>query len=255
MGKYLEYKVAKNILHQINTRPDKYMLIHYSSSSLQGNEFPSISSISLMNYENKDRIQFSIAKYIDLENTIENAEKRLLIDFWEYIEHVSKYFTFIHWNMNSETFGFEAIANRTRILLGTKCEQSKYLQKIDLDDLLGQLYSDQYVSHPKMYKLYELNKLSINNFENGDQELKWFDEEKWYKIAKASMAKVNFIYEVLNRAGTPRLKVENKFLNKKLILKDRVRYIINETLWGRFLFWFIVTILGALVSIFLEKLL
>lgn len=157
--------------------------------------------------------------------------------------------------MNSEKFGFEAIANRTRILLGTKCEQSKYLQKIDLDDLLGQLYSDQYVSHPKMYKLYELNKLSINNFENGDQELKWFDEEKWYKIAKASMAKVNFIYEVLNRAGTPRLRVENKFLNKKLILKDRVRYIINETLWGRFLFWFIVTILGALVSIFLEKLL
>ncbi|CUW06382.1 hypothetical protein PB1A_1207 [Leuconostoc inhae] len=254
MGKYLEYLVAKNLLRQINTRPDKYMLIHYSSSNSQGNEYPSISSISLMKYDNKDRMQFSIAKYIQLEKTVEDAEKRLLTSFWRYIERISENVTFIHWNMNSETFGFEAIANRTRILLGVKCDQSKHLKKIDLDDLLGQLYSDEYIQHPKMYKLYELNKMTIHDFAKGKQEAEWFNKEEWYKISKASSAKVSFIYETLRRAGRSQLTVENKFLNKSLLFKDCLKYVINETLWGRFIFWFTVTLIGSLISIFLEKL-
>lgn len=110
MGRYTEYKQVKETLNEISQNPQKYILIHYSTSSIKEEEFPKISSISLMKYENRDKIQFSICKYID-DRAIKEAEEILFDNFFQFIEN-NKNQIFIHWNMNSEKFGFEGLENR-----------------------------------------------------------------------------------------------------------------------------------------------
>lgn len=249
MGRYLEYKNAKMLITAIGERPDKYVLIHYATSSFKDDDFPAIASISLMFYDNRERVQFSLAKYLK-SNELDGkyAEIRLIEAFFDFVEPLTRYFTFVHWNMNGEYFGFEAIENRYRILTGNERGTLKQLKKIDLDNVLSDLYSNSYVSDPKMYTLQELNKLNIKNFSKGRQEADWYNEKEWSKIAKASTAKVDFIYDVLRRTNQKTLEVNNRFNNQRLIFQDRLQYFINETLLGRFLFWLLVTIFGAVIG-------
>lgn len=112
MGRYLEYKIGKSTISGIEQRMDKYVLIHYSTSSNQGEDYPRITCISLLFLENRERVSFSIQKFISDTISKEEAEKVLLTEFFEFVQELSRYFIFIHWNMNSDFFGFEAIENR-----------------------------------------------------------------------------------------------------------------------------------------------
>lgn len=254
MSRYIEYKYAKQVFNRISKNPEKYILIHYSTSSFKKEDFPKISCISLMRPENKDKIQFSISKYLEEGMEVEEAEKIVLTKFFEFIEN-NKNLTYIHWNMNSEYFGFEAIENRYRKLNGESKNLLTFLKKEDLDDLLEKMFTEEYVDDSKMYNLYNLNSLSINDFISGSVEAELYERGRWFEISKASTAKVNFIYEVIKRIDYGNLKVKNKFINKKTIFVDRIRYFFNEKIIGRFLFWLIVTIFGAYIGAWITKIL
>ncbi|MGG5350048.1 hypothetical protein IGK06_002470 [Enterococcus sp. AZ142] len=254
MSRYFEYKHAKRVLEAISKNPEKYILIHYSTSSFKKEEFPKTSSISLMRFENKERIQFSISKYLEGDMEVEEAELMLLEKFFEFIEN-NKNMIYIHWNMNSEMFGFEAIENRYRKLTGNLKNTLTFLKKEDLDDLLGMLYSEKYVGDSKMYNLYDLNKLSINGFTNGGDEVKLYEKGQWFEISRASTAKVDFIYEVIKLVDHGKLKVKNKFINRNTVAEDAIRYFFNEKILGRFLFWLGVTFIGAIIGAWVSELL
>ncbi|WP_099044409.1 hypothetical protein [Leuconostoc citreum] len=254
MGKYIRYKLAKEKIQDIEHRPENFVLIHCATSSIFGESYPNISCISLMNIKDKERTQFSLAKY-PLIDSIEKKELKLLTDFFEYVESVKKYCTFIHWNMNSQYYGFAAIEMRYNLLSRKPNNIFREIKKMDLDDILGNIYSNEYVDNPKMYNLYTLNNFHINNFSDGETDAKNYEQRNWYNIEKSSRAKVEFIYQVLELTAQNKLKVQNKYLNDRIIFTDKILYFVKETILGRFIFWFLVTIFGALIGSIFDHLL
>ncbi|RZI48556.1 hypothetical protein [Lactococcus kimchii] len=252
MSRYFEYKQAKEELNKISRNPQNYLLIHYSCSDVKKEEFPKVSSISIMKFENREKIQFSISKYLKEGVTLDQAEKELFDNFFQFIEN-NKSLVFIHWNMNSEKFGFEGLENRYRVLTNQSKNILGYLKKIDLDDLLGNYYSESYISDPKMYKLYDFNSFDIHNFLKGKEEADLYLQERWFEISESSTAKVNFIYDVLKLTMSRKLKVEDRFIAKKTLWSDGIQYFFNEKLLGRFIFWLLVTLIGAILSSFVTN--
>jgi len=256
LGRYLEYRVGKSVLSEIEQRQDKYVLIHYATSDMDGEDYPQVTCISMLFLENRERVSFSIQKYISDNMTVEEAEKKLLTEFLAFVQELSRYFTFIHWNMNSDFFGFEAIENRYQRIFGNfPSFRLRVLKKIDLDDLFGKLYSQEYAKQGKLYTLYKINKLDISGFLHGKEEADLVKKGQWLDIAKSSKAKVDALYDVLYLAMNNKLKVEKKFNNQNLIFKDRIQYFINETILGRFVFWLIVSTIGALIGVVLDRIL
>lgn len=78
MGRYIEHQNAKEILRSIEKRPDRYALIHYSTTDLD-EENPKITCITLQHFDNDERVQFSIQKYLkeNESNPTEYAERKL----------------------------------------------------------------------------------------------------------------------------------------------------------------------------------
>lgn len=247
MGKYIRYKLAKEKIKDIEHRPEKFVLIHCATSSIFERSYANISCISLMHIENKERLQFSLGSYPHIEN-LEEKELKLLTDFFEYVKSVKEYRTFIHWNMNSQYYGFAAIEMRYNLLSQKTDKIVREIKKMDLDDLLSDIYSDQYVDNQKMYNLYTLNNLQINNFSHGKTDATLYENGDWYNIEKSSRAKVDFIYQVLELTTQNKLKVQNKYLNARILFTDKILYFVRETILGRFTFWLLVTILGALIG-------
>ena len=74
----------------------------------------------------------------------------------------------IHWNQNTPVYGVAHICSRYKELTGKDIEL-QYTNCINLSGWLIEKYGDDYISHPRLDKLAELNNLSGKSTEQGSR--------------------------------------------------------------------------------------
>ena len=74
----------------------------------------------------------------------------------------------IHWNQNTPVYGVAHIRSRYKELTGRDIEL-QYTNCINLSGWLIEKYGDDYISHPRLDKLAELNNLSGKSTEQGSR--------------------------------------------------------------------------------------
>jgi hypothetical protein len=77
----------------------------------------------------------------------------------------------VHWNMNTSSYGFEALTTRYRYLTDKYPEYVPSSSRMyDLDALIESQYGDEYARHPKLPNLAALNNLQKRFFLAGREE-------------------------------------------------------------------------------------
>ncbi|TFH89452.1 hypothetical protein [Vibrio ouci] len=129
----------------------------------------------------------------------------MLEDFYRFIQdHQDHYW--LHWNLTNINFGFETIEHRYRVLtekVPPKVDDSK---KYNLSTLVSQMYGVDYVDHPKMPNLMELNGGKSRDFLTGGEEVTAFERKEYIKLHKSTMSKVYFFKSVFHKLQSKKLK-------------------------------------------------
>ena len=136
-------------------KSDQSYLIHYSCESFYENESGQsrrVTSIAVRNLASAQTHSWSIHKSAELKNmlgsineNLDELERHMLEDYFKFLRNHSN-FTYIHWNMRDEAYGFQAIEHRFRVLGG----EPYVLQdekKLDLARVLVALYGRSYAPH------------------------------------------------------------------------------------------------------------
>ena len=132
-----------------------------------------------MKYLNSENdVSFSIHKIAEIENISDISknydviEKKMLDEFYNFIQKHENYF-WVHWNMKNINYGFEAIAHRYRVLGGNPVHINNE-KKINLAQLLYDIYGPQYIDKPRLYNIIALNNINEIDLLNGEEEAKAF---------------------------------------------------------------------------------
>lgn len=211
------YTRATNKLAQFLNEPNLLNSIHYACEPFCYVTPPTrVAAIAVKNAESNETKIFSIFKYanemgIPLANLTDpdnyaKAEKKLLEGFYQYVEDQGKNNArWMHWNMNSETYGFPVFENRFKILGGTPMEIPDN-NKLDLDAVVQDVYGQHYICHPKLLNLIRHNHLGGQNFKSGDQEAFAFLAGRWEEIHNSTQEKPSVILEIAKLAHEHKLK-------------------------------------------------
>ncbi|WP_051367230.1 PD-(D/E)XK nuclease domain-containing protein [Hamadaea tsunoensis] len=215
--------------------------VHYACESLADAQDhpPAIACIAVANLKNGTRQAFSLAD-LPADTAIQEREEALFERFYEHlVEHRDS--LIVHWNMNSSTYGFSALANRYRYITAkepkhTPAEHLLY----DLDDIVGEAYGENYVIHPKFYNLATLNELGLFSYLSGKDEAAKYKAGDFGAIASSVSTKARAILDILNAlvAGTLRTQRSagtTDFAGEKidavkvlLTVGERLRYVERE---------------------------
>jgi hypothetical protein len=183
--------------------------IHYACESLADatDHPPAISCIGVANLNSGTRQAFSLAD-LPSDRDIVEREKVLLEQFYRHLaEHRDS--IIIHWNMNSSAFGFSAIAKRYKFLTDKEAPHGPSDHLLyDLDDIIGAIYGDQFVKHPKFYNLASLNQIGLYSFLPGKEEAAKFKSGDFGAISHSTMTKARANLDILQALLEGRLRTQ-----------------------------------------------
>lgn len=219
-----ERREAFQMLIKLANANGKILVIHYSCESFYGKQgiTPRVTSIAVLNRENNESKIFSMhlsAQILnkDIMNVDEKEynliEKEMLEEFSKFVLNHNNYY-WIHWNMRSASYGFQAISNRNRILGGNEIVVSD-TNKIDLSNLFGKLYTFSFEKdkpNGQMLNLASRNNISLRDALPGKDEADAFEKKEFLKLHMSTMRKVEIIdrlfmeYEKNNLKHNARLK-------------------------------------------------
>ncbi|MFU1859328.1 hypothetical protein ACK8HY_20170 [Sphingobacterium sp. NGMCC 1.201703] len=253
----IERSEGQKLLNSILEDKNKSLIIHYSCESFvtSHGRTPRITSICLRYLASSQTKSFSIHLQAQFENkdfnnlTIEEydfLEKKMLDEFYEFAKYHKDY-KWIHWNMRDSNFGFDAIANRYRILGGGPFQIDDD-RRYDFPRILGKIYTYGYEKNlpdGRLLNLANRNKISIKDALKGKEEADAFDNKEYLKLHKSSLKKVDIIESIIDRTDKNELKVE---ANTKQIYGLSVSGIIEivKNNWILISTWTIlIYILGA----------
>lgn len=251
----------KDILKDKN----KALIIHYSCESFitTHGKTPRITSICIRNLGSSQTKSFSIHLQAQFEKMDFNdltdddydvLELKMLAEFSDYVNQ-HKDFKWIHWHMRDSNYGFEAIANRYRILNGEPFEISED-RKYDFPLILERIYSYGYekdLPNGKLLNLADSNKISTIDALKGIEESRAFENKEYLKLHKSSLRKVDIIDTIIERTDKNELKV---CARKKDIYGLTVLGIIEiiKNNWLLVILWSIIFwILGAATEPFIQR--
>ena len=245
------YKDAKRCLKSIDNNRENMLIIHYSCEDFnKAKSTPRITSIAVMNYKTYqvNTFSFSLAcEELNAEASNDEIEKKLLTDFFDFVRRHGQA-TWIHWNMSSAMYGFQALEHRYK-LLGGDPEDTSHLRKEDLSIIFDDYYGDEYIDDPKISKLLKLNKLNDNEFLDGKEEAASFEKQEYLKIQNSTLRKVKTFAHFLDLASKNKLKTNSKWY-KRCGLSIQGIYEYGKDKW-----WFnvICYTLGIFTSILIES--
>lgn len=216
----IERSEGQKLLNSILEDKNKSLIIHYSCESFvtSHGRTPRITSICLRYLASSQTKSFSIHLQAQFENkdfnnlTIEEydfLEKKMLDEFYEFAKYPKDY-KWIHWNMRDSNFGFDAIANRYRILGGDPFQIDDD-RRYDFPRILGKIYTYGYEKNlpdGRLLNLANRNKISIKDALKGKEEADAFDNKEYLKLHKSSLKKVDIIESIIDRTDKNELKVE-----------------------------------------------
>jgi len=243
-------QLLKDILKDKN----KSVVIHYSCESFvtTHGRTPRVTSICMRylgtaltksfsihlqaQFDQKDFNNLSIADYDDLE-------KKMLNEFYEFAKQ-HKDFKWIHWNMRDSNYGFEAIANRYRILGGQAFDIDED-RKYDFPRVLGKIYTHGYEKNKpdgRLLNLANRNNITTIDALKGFDESTAFDNKEYLKLHKSTLRKVDIIDSIIDRADKNELKVNAKTMHIYGLTIPGIIEIVKNN-------WILITIWTILVYI------
>jgi hypothetical protein len=199
-------------------------------------------------FEQKDFNNLSIADY-------DYLEKKMLNEFYVFAKQ-HRDFKWIHWNMRDSNYGFEAIANRHRILRG-KVFNIDEDRKYDFPRVLGKIYTYGYENNNpdgRLLNLANRNDINIIDALKGIDESTAFGKHEYLKLHKSTLRKVDIIDSIIDRADKDELIVSAK---KKHIYGYTIPGIIEivKNNWILILIWTIfLFVLGAASEPIIQRL-
>lgn len=250
---YEDYKDACDKIRKIYSDPNTFF-IHYSCTSFFGGEaIPKITSISIFSRRLNRVVTFD---YITSRNYLEskkqatdddNIERRLLEEYTNYLnDHQSC--KWIHWNMSSTRFGFEA--------LNLRCEalgvQPLNLDSYDLQDLSGlftQKYGRKFIEGPRMTNLAVKNNLWKDYMYYGSEEPELFAAKEYKKLQISSSEKAKLIFSFLNLSVNNKLKTNTRWIKDIYGISIQGLWdYFRSVWWGQLIIFLIGTLVGAWVN-------
>lgn len=196
-------------LKRLRQSKDNILIIHYSCQSLNDtNEGYSarITGIAVTQYEASITHSFSLhlaaerhgIKKEELEKHYDLLEKEILIEFWDFARERLQHY-WIHWNMGSSTYGFQALAHRYKVLTGNDAPQIDDGKKFNLNGLIAEKYGERCLDDPKMKNLISLNGGIHRDFLEGKDESEAFKTKEFVRLHKSTITKTYFYSSILEK--------------------------------------------------------
>ena len=234
-------KELKNILTNYNN----ISVIHYSCESFSDRKesySPRISSICIKHLYTEQVYSFSIHKEAEIKkinktniiNSYDDLESSMLIKFFQHLRDSSAKI-FIHWNMSSSNYGFEAIYHRAEVL-GLQPYKVPYGNTIPLASMLIELYGSQYASHPRLENIAKINNVSIQDFLAGEEEARMFSLQEYNRIQMSTSRKTEIIGTILEKTMNSKLKTNTSIY--KIFIEEVLSHWVYQlcsiilAIWG-----------------------
>lgn len=242
---------AKALIKRLAKTQGSLLVVHFSSQSLNdGNEgySPRITSIAVFHVGSHAMHSFSIHLIAEVQGIARDEihkhydalEAVMLSDFYKFVQSHQDH-SWLHWNMSNINFGFETLEHRYRVLTKNDAPQVPDSKKHNLSSLVSEIYGSNYVDHPKMPNLMDLNGGKSRDFLTGAEEAEAFARKEYIKLHKSTMAKVYFFNSVFHRL------VERKLKTARSNWKERVNRALESTPVKILTF---ITVLFAVVQIY-----
>ncbi len=251
----------KDILKDKN----RALIIHYSCESFitTHGRTPRVTSICMRYLGTAQTKSFSIHLQAQFEKKDFNnltdddydfLEKKMLDEFYEFAKKY-KDFKWIHWNMRDSNYGFDAIANRYRILGGTVFDIDED-RRYDFPRVLGKIYTFGYEKNKpdgRLLNLANRNNITTIDALKGVDESAAYDNKEYLKLHKSTLRKVDIIDSIIDRADKNKLKVCAK---KKdiygLTIPGLIEIVKNN--WLLILIWTVIFyILGSVTEPIIQR--
>ena len=237
VSQYQKNRLARKALEEIFRVPHSVVFIHYSCESFYGitdGSSPRITSIALRFFGSGQTKSFSIHHEAELTGIksdkigaqYNNLEKKMLKRFYKTVEQFAAC-KWIHWNMRDANYGFEAIAHRYKVLGGRPAEIQD-TNKIDLANMMHGLLGRNYVPHPRLLKLLEMNEMVPRNFLPGKDEAEAFDQKQFVKLHQSTLSKVDTLMDLAVAASERRLKCNNNYFTQRGLTLSTVGAVIKD---------------------------
>lgn len=251
-----KHKEAKRIINKLYKNLSQCLIIHYSSESLDDindSKYPRITSIAIRFPDSTLTKSFSIHKMAeiekysnkDIEAKYDILEKKMLKSFYQFVNEY-KTFNWINWKMNDINFGFESIKHRAKIL-GIKPIQIIDKNKFELSALLYRKYGDNYIDHPRLTSLVDLNNISKLDFLPGKEEVLAFRDKNYVKLHKSTIRKVASIDEIFQRSAEEKLITNSSLLDKYGLSGNGLLELIREDWRLNIAYSIILILIGVLI--------
>ena len=217
---YSEQKRAKVQLRNAFQRSEHTVLVHYSCESFYDRNnprSPRVTSIAVRNLESGQTKSFSIHLIAErrslldkIEQHYDQLEKEMLEDFFKTVEQ-KQHWQWLHWNMRDANYGFEALENRLKALGSTPAAVVSEEKRLDLSRILIRIYGQDYIGHPRIEKLMQLNSITSRDFLSGKAEADAFDEKEFVKLHQSTLRKVDVLSSFASRAHGGILKTDSSW--------------------------------------------
>ena len=193
-------------LFEKSLNSDDWYFIHYASNGFYNEAFPApkISCIQVYNYKTQEKYFFGISDYL-AENSLEDAEKLMLENFSTFLRKRAN-ICFIHWNMQSNGFGFNAVQARAKEL-GINLPVLNNKRLFDLASYV------EYLAGKKlsMKQVLWFNSLLDNEFLEGKTEAEYFEQRKFAEIFNSVHSKITGMAFIAEEVKNETLKTEKPF--------------------------------------------
>lgn len=134
------------------------------------------------------------------------AELELLQQFFQYAQSQGEHAKWLHWNMNSPSYGFAHLEHRYKMLSGLEAPfHIPERNRLDLDATMQWIYGQYYMCNPKLLDVVKRNRLEKNDMLSGDVEAFAFINGDWHEIEESAHSKVAVIYEIAQLAQQRKL--------------------------------------------------
>lgn len=217
---------AKDKITFLDKNINQLLAIHYSCQNLNDNNegySPRITSIAVLHLGSSTMHSFSIHLIAEvnkiprdqIDSHYDDLEAQMLRDFYDFVkEHQDHYW--LHWNMSNINYGFETIEHRFRVLTGEVPPKVDDSKKYNLSSLISAIYGSNYVDHPKLPNLMELNGGKHRDFLTGKEEVDAFERKEYIKLHKSTMCKVYFFQSIFHKLVHRKVKTQHSNLPAKL---------------------------------------
>ena len=193
-----------------------------------------VTSIAIRNLESGQTNSFSVHQVAEkkqipfpqISGHYDELERGMLDEYFEFIR-VRPHCNFIHWNMRDVAYGFAAIEHRYSVLGGNPVVLPES-GLFDFSRALITLYGINYVGHPRLEKIIELNKVSALDFLSGKAEAKAWDDKEFVKLHRSTLRKVDVLANLFQRAVEKTLKVRTSWFEQNGFNKAAVGEYAKE---------------------------